>query len=223
MSAPAPARLRGSGWELVEHALVKLPRPMFVGVGQGVERRGTSGQAQVAKLAFTGGQPAANLAQRLRTCQLAERHGHELAPAGEAAGVSLGLVLAHRGLKLGTRKQMQHLTENAGYSNHGDGGTPLGLCLSTHNRSRTLPPPLKSLIWTIVTLFASIWSWRAGKPRAFAAHFGHHDSWDVHASCNRRQAQRTGQGCGAFRRRPATRARRYSSIGNWTLNGPTTL
>ena len=78
----------------------------------------------MAQLAFAGGQPAADLAQRLRTRQLAEEHGHELAPAGEVAGVALGFVLAHCGLKLGARKQLQHLTENAGYSDHGDGGPP---------------------------------------------------------------------------------------------------
>jgi hypothetical protein len=68
---------------------------------------------------------------------------HELAPAGEAAGVAFGLVLAHRGLELGARKQLQHLTENAGYSNHGDGGPPRVYVSQHEPYQGHLPPPIK--------------------------------------------------------------------------------
>jgi hypothetical protein len=38
--------------------------------------------------------------------------------------MALGSVLDDGSLKLGAGKQLQHLTENAGYSHHGGGGPP---------------------------------------------------------------------------------------------------
>jgi hypothetical protein len=55
----------------------------------------------------------------MRPTQLAEKHGHELAPTSKATSVALGLMLANRCFKLDTRKQLQQLTENAAYSIHG--------------------------------------------------------------------------------------------------------
>jgi hypothetical protein len=55
---------------------------------------------------------------------VAKQHGHELAPAGETAGMALRPVLGHNPLKLVAGKQLQHLAENAGYSCHGGGGPP---------------------------------------------------------------------------------------------------
>jgi hypothetical protein len=79
----------------------------------------------------------------LRPAEVAEQHGDELSPTGEAAGVALGPVLHHGALKLGAGKQLQHLAENAGYSYHGGGGPPCwGSRLYNANRSRVLPPPL---------------------------------------------------------------------------------
>ena len=109
--------------QLIEHAPVKLPRPVLVGVGQG-GARGRLRQSQMPQLALAGGQPAADLAQRLRPSQVAKQHGHELAPAGETAGMALRPVLGHNPLKLVAGKQLQHLAENAGYSCHGGGGPP---------------------------------------------------------------------------------------------------
>ncbi len=109
--------------QLVEHAAVQLPGAVFIGVGQSGALGGV-GQSQMPQLAFAGTQAAANLAQGLRPPQMAEQHGHKLAPAGEAASVALGPVLPDGPLKLGAGKQLQHLAENAGYSYHGDGGPP---------------------------------------------------------------------------------------------------
>lgn len=103
---------------------------MFVGVSQG-GTLGRVGQSQVAQLAFAGGQPAANLTQRLRSPQMAEQHSHELSPATEPAGVALAPLLDHGPLKLGARKQLQHLAENAGYSYHGGGVLPMVHVFST--------------------------------------------------------------------------------------------
>jgi hypothetical protein len=107
--------LAAAAEQLIEHAAVQLPGAMFVGVSQG-GTLGRVGQSQVAQLAFAGGQPAANLTQRLGSPQMAEQHGHELSPATEPACVALGPLLDHGPLKLGARKQLQHLAENAGYS-----------------------------------------------------------------------------------------------------------
>lgn len=99
----------------------------------------------MAQLPFAGGQPAADFAQRLRAAQMAKQHGHKLAPTRKAAGVSFGAVLGDSPFKLGARKQLQHLAENAGYSCHGGGGPLYGLRLLNAKRSRVLPPPPKDL------------------------------------------------------------------------------
>jgi hypothetical protein len=51
----------------------------------------------------------------MRPSQLAKQHGQELAPTGETARVPLGLVLLDRLFEIPTRKQLQHLRENAAY------------------------------------------------------------------------------------------------------------
>ena len=91
---------------------------MLVGIGQS-GFRGRWAEAQMLQLTFGGCQSLRDFTQAVGTPQLAEQHGDELAPAGEASRVSLALVLAHRGLELGTRKQLQNLAENAAYSIHG--------------------------------------------------------------------------------------------------------
>jgi hypothetical protein len=53
------------------------------------------------ELALAGGQSLGNLVQAVRPSQLAEQHGQELTPGGEAARMALGFVLLHRLLKLG--------------------------------------------------------------------------------------------------------------------------
>jgi hypothetical protein len=77
----------------------------------------------VPQLAFAGSQAAADLAQRLGPSQVTEQHGHELPPATETAGMTLGSVFGDGLFKVVAGKQLQHLAENAGYSYHG-GGSP---------------------------------------------------------------------------------------------------
>jgi hypothetical protein len=55
----------------------------------------------------------------VRLAQLTKQHGDELAPAGEAARVPLGPVLAHPLLEFQTRKQLENLRKDAAYSVHG--------------------------------------------------------------------------------------------------------
>jgi hypothetical protein len=51
--------------------------------------------------------------------QLAEQHGHKLAPARKTTRVPFRFMLANGGFELHAGKQLQQLTENAAYSVHG--------------------------------------------------------------------------------------------------------
>src|SRR5437667_161505 len=71
------------------------------------------------QLALGGRQSLRDLTQAVGPPQLTEQHGNELAPAGEASRVPLGFVFMYRRLKLGARKQLENLAENAAYCTHG--------------------------------------------------------------------------------------------------------
>lgn len=91
---------------------------MRVGIGQGgALARG--GQAQMPQLAFAGGQTVADVAQTVDRHQLAEQHGYQLAPAGEALGVALCVVLADGGIEVQAWNQLQNLGENTAYCGQG--------------------------------------------------------------------------------------------------------
>ena len=100
------------GVELFEHALIQLPRAVLVGVGQ---RRAARRRfhTEMSQFAFRTGQPAADLAQRLRLGELAEQHRDELRPAAETPCVALGVVLAYGLFKFSARKQRGDLVEDA--------------------------------------------------------------------------------------------------------------
>src|SRR5215472_13176085 len=103
----------------MKHGLVQLPRPMLVGIAQ---RRacGRFRQAQVLQLPLAGLQSFGDLAQRLGLRQLAEQHGNQLPPTGEATRMPLCLVLAHCGFEAIARDQLENLAENATYSFQGE-------------------------------------------------------------------------------------------------------
>jgi len=84
---------------------------MRVGVGKRGARRRLD--AQVSKLALAALQPAFNLAQRMRSPQLAEKHGHELTPTGKPLRSMLGTGLPDHALKLNTWNQLEDLAEHA--------------------------------------------------------------------------------------------------------------
>jgi hypothetical protein len=86
--------------QLIKHAAVKLPGPVFIGVRQG-RALGRVGQSQASQLVLAGGQAAANLAQGLCPSRMTEQHGHELAPTTEPASVTLVPVLNDGPLKPG--------------------------------------------------------------------------------------------------------------------------
>ena len=123
LAQPAVGLFLTAAQEFQKNRLIQLPGAMLIGVGQG-RALGRIRQSQMPQLAFAGRQAAANLAKRLRATQVAEQHGHELAPAGEAPGMALSPVLDNGSLELGAGKQLQHLTENTGYSYHGGVGPP---------------------------------------------------------------------------------------------------
>jgi len=66
------------------------------------------------QFAFAARQPVADLAQRIGVGQLAERHGDELSPAGEALGGAFGLVLLDQGGELRSGEMLQKLIEQTG-------------------------------------------------------------------------------------------------------------
>ena len=101
--------------QLIEHAAVQLPGPVFIGISQS-GALGCVGQTEMSQLAFAGRQSAANLPQRLRSAKVTEQHGHELSPTTEAPSMVLGAMLGDGALELVAGKQLQHLAENAGYS-----------------------------------------------------------------------------------------------------------
>src|SRR5947209_5474170 len=91
--------------QLLEYTLVKLPGPVLVGIGQSRALR-RRGHAQMFEFAFAGGQSLSDLVEAMGPPQLTEQHGDELAPAGKAARMALGLVFLDRQLELASRKQL---------------------------------------------------------------------------------------------------------------------
>jgi hypothetical protein len=101
----------------LEHRPVELPRTMLVRVGQGRTIR--RGDAQMLELALAAAQSPADLPQRVGAPQLAEQHGHELAPAREAPGVAFGVRPLDQRLELRPAEQLEQLAEHAAECAHG--------------------------------------------------------------------------------------------------------
>ena len=102
----APEPLQGCP----EQVLVKRGGAVFVGIGQRRSLRSPC-HAEMRQLAQATGKAAANLAQTIRPCQMAEQHGDELVPAGEALGVSFGAMLLDQERELRAWKMAKQLTE----------------------------------------------------------------------------------------------------------------
>jgi len=64
--------------------------------------------------AQTTRQAVADLAQGIRTSQLAKEHGDELRPAGKSLGGVFAAVFLHQGSELGPGKMLEQLIEQAG-------------------------------------------------------------------------------------------------------------
>lgn len=98
--------------QLKEGVLVKLPGTVGIGISQGAFGR-SGAQSQMAELAAGDGQSVADLPQALGLGQLAEEHGHILAPGGEALGVAFRSALAHQPHEQGPGNDLEDLAEQA--------------------------------------------------------------------------------------------------------------
>ncbi len=64
--------------------LIERPRAVFVGIGQGGTVR--SRNAQMFQFAFAAFKAPGDFSEGMGPSQVAEKHGHELAPAGKILG-----------------------------------------------------------------------------------------------------------------------------------------
>src|ERR1700739_537741 len=103
---PLCCQLLAAPQQLSEHRLVELPGPVLVGIGQG-GALGSRRHSQMLQLAFAGSQSLGDLVEAVRSSQLAEQHGDELAPAAKPTRMALSLVFANRSLEFAARKQLQ--------------------------------------------------------------------------------------------------------------------
>ena len=107
--------------QLVEHRAEQDPGPMFVRIRQrrALRRRA---HAELLQLPFAAGQASANLAQRLGFAQVAKQHRDELRPTVEPACVPFCSRGDDGALKIGPRKELEQLIEDAAESH--DRGWP---------------------------------------------------------------------------------------------------
>jgi hypothetical protein len=110
------------GAEMVQQGekeiLIDLPGAVLIGVGQG-GMFGGFGDAEMDQFALAGLEAFVDFAEALRLAELAEKHGHELVPAAEAAGVAFALVATDDLFEKRSGDQMEKLAENAGYLRQG--------------------------------------------------------------------------------------------------------
>lgn len=93
-----------------EQIPIEGPGAMLIGVGEGRTTRGFD--SEVIEFPFGGREAVANLAERLGSTEVTEKHRDELLPAGEAASVTLGIVVPGELLELHPRKQFENLAED---------------------------------------------------------------------------------------------------------------
>jgi hypothetical protein len=107
---PAPVK------EFDKDLLIEFPRTVLIGISQGGMAR--SRNAQMFQLPLTASKPSGNFAQGMGTAQLAEKHGHKLAPTGEPLRITFCLSDSNQLLKLHPGKQLQQLAKYATKSIH---------------------------------------------------------------------------------------------------------
>jgi len=79
--------------ELEEYRLVEFPGAVFIGIGQGGPAGGSD--SQMLQFSLTASQPPGDLPERVGSSQLAEEHGHKLAPRAKSSAMSFGFGLFH--------------------------------------------------------------------------------------------------------------------------------
>ena len=90
---------------------------MAVGVAQRTAGRGPV-QPEVPELAHGRGQAAADLAETVGPADLAEEHGHELIPAGEALGSLLGVLTVDGLAEIAAGNERKNLCKKTGDPYH---------------------------------------------------------------------------------------------------------
>jgi hypothetical protein len=90
--------------ELHKDSLVELPGSVPIGISQGGTTGG--GDAQMFQFTLAAPKPSGNFPERMGTAQLAEKHGHKLAPASKSTSMPFGFGLLHGLLELDSRKHL---------------------------------------------------------------------------------------------------------------------
>ena len=90
----------------MENRFIKRPGPVFVSVGQGGAFWRVV-DSEMFQLALATRQPAADLSQGVSTTKLTKKHGHELAPAGEAFFGVVGAVFSNCLFELEAGEKLQ--------------------------------------------------------------------------------------------------------------------
>ena len=84
--------------------LIKFPWTMFIGIGQGGMARRRN--AQMLQLTLTASKTPGNLTEGMGPAQLAEQHGHKLAPTRESFRITFGMGFFHHVLELDSLKKL---------------------------------------------------------------------------------------------------------------------
>jgi len=105
-----------------------------------------SGNAQVFQFALTASEASGNLPKGMSSTQLAEEHGHELSPAGEASSMTFGPGSVHGLEKLSFREKLQQLAKHATKPIHKwpSFKCEIGLADSIYHKSKAGPIFLKT-------------------------------------------------------------------------------
>jgi len=90
--------------QLLKDLLVQLPGAVLIGISQGGTVGG--GDSQVFSFPLAAPKAAGNFSEGMSPAQLAKEHGHELAPASEPPGMSLGFGFLDCLLEIGPGKEL---------------------------------------------------------------------------------------------------------------------
>lgn len=100
------------GDQVLREVGVDLPRPICIGVGQGVARNRLAAQTHVIKPLGLSTQIDLDVAQRLAVGQLSNGHGQELVHAGEILYLVIASVLGNAAAKRAQRQEHHELRKN---------------------------------------------------------------------------------------------------------------
>jgi len=87
-----------------ELLMIEFPGTVLIGVSEG----GSAGRGdpEMPQFPLVASQAPGDLPKGMSSAELAEEHGHKLAPAGEPSSMTFGLRLFHGLLKFDSRKEL---------------------------------------------------------------------------------------------------------------------